>query len=144
MKPVAALDYGRKRVGLAISDRLGLLARPVGTYTQEEAIRVLEHLVHQEGIEVLVVGWPLDMEGWVGEAAREVEAYMRRIERRLPGLRLIRWDERFSTVQAQQLLRLSGLPRRARQDKGRLDRAAAALILQEYLDAQRLCPDRTS
>ncbi|MCS7081495.1 MAG: Holliday junction resolvase RuvX [Bacteroidetes bacterium] len=142
LSPIMALDYGRKRVGLAISDRMRLVARPLGTYAQEEALRVLLEQVRREAVAVLVVGWPLDMRGQPQEMAREVAAYMRRIKHLAPELELVRWDERLSTVRAQQMLREGGVKRKNRQNKARLDQAAAALLLQEYLDFLRLCPQQ--
>jgi putative Holliday junction resolvase len=131
---IVAVDYGTKRVGLAVADPLRLFAQPFGTYPPDEAVDRLRTLHRDEGIETLVVGWPLMHDGEEGAATERVRPYFNRLRNAFPGVALVAWDERFSSARAKEAIRAAGAGRKARRDKGRVDRAAAAVILQEYLD----------
>ncbi|CAM3315692.1 Holliday junction resolvase RuvX [Rhodothermus bifroesti] len=133
---IVAVDYGRKRVGLAVSDPLRLFAQPYGTYPPEEALRVLQALHDREGIATLVIGWPLTAQGTEGEATAEVARFIRRLERLLPDVPIVRWDERYTSELARVRLREVGSSGKKRRDRGRIDQMAAALLLQEYLARQ--------
>jgi putative Holliday junction resolvase len=137
MRPrVVAVDYGTRRVGLALADPLRVIAQPYGTYAPEAALQVLQRLHAEEGIETLVIGWPLTEAGTEGEATRRVERFIRRLRRLLPGVQIVRWDERYTSELAKERLREVGGPRKKRRDKGRIDQMAAVIILQEYLEQQ--------
>lgn len=131
---IVAVDYGTKRVGLAVADPLRLFAQPLGTYPPDEAVERLRALHHAEGLAALVVGWPLTPEGEEGAAVARVRPFFNRLRNAFPGVELVAWDERFSSARAKEAIRAAGAGRKARRDKGRVDRAAAAVILQEYLD----------
>ncbi|BBM69060.1 putative pre-16S rRNA nuclease [Rhodothermus marinus] len=133
---VVAVDYGTRRVGLALADPLRIIAQPYGTYAPEEALQVLQRLHAVEGIETLVIGWPLTETGTEGAATRRVERFIRRLQRLLPGVQVVRWDERYTSELAKERLREVGGPRKKRRDKGRVDQMAAVIILQEYLEQQ--------
>ena len=134
---IVAVDFGKKRVGLAIADPLRIFAQPEGTYSPDRAIARLKEMAADPGVDTLVVGWPLTLMGEKGEATASVEEFVRRLRKRLKGVRLVMWDERFSSEQAKRLLVEGGAGRKARRNKGRIDAAAAAVILQEYLDDLR-------
>ncbi|GIV57382.1 MAG: Holliday junction resolvase RuvX [Bacteroidetes bacterium] len=134
---VAAVDYGTKRVGVAVADPLRLFARPYGTYDPAGAVEALRRLQATEGLEVIVVGWPLLPDGTEGVATERVRQYVHRLRNALPGVDVITWDERYTSVLAKEAIRAAGHRRKARRDKARVDAAAAALILQEYLDRER-------
>jgi putative Holliday junction resolvase len=131
---IAAVDYGTKRVGLAVADPLRLFAQPLGTYPPDDAVEQLRALHRTDGLEALVVGWPLTPEGEEGAAVERVRPFFNRLRNAFPGVDLVAWDERFSSARAKEAIRAAGAGRKARRDKGRVDRAAAAIILQEYLD----------
>lgn len=131
---LAAVDYGTKRVGLAVADPLRLFAQPLGTFSPDAALDALRRLHREEGLETIVVGWPLTLEGEEGAATARVQPYLNRLRKAFPGVEVVVWDERFSSRRAEAALREAGVPRMARREKGRVDRAAAAVILQEYLD----------
>ena len=132
---IVAVDYGTKRVGLAVSDPLCLFAQPFGTYPPDEAVEALQRLHREERVETIVVGWPLTPDGEEGPATERVRPFLNRLRNAFPGLRVITWDERYSSVQAKEAIRRAGAGRKARQDKARVDRAAAAIMLQEYLES---------
>jgi putative holliday junction resolvase len=130
---VVAVDYGRKRVGLALADPLRLFAQPFGTYSPDEAVNVLSRLHAEEGIDIVIIGWPLLLSGEEGASTRPVQEYINRLGKRLRGAQFIKWDERYTSEAAAELIRDTGAGRRARRERGRVDAAAAALMLQEYL-----------
>lgn len=137
-----ALDVGDRRVGVAVSDEAGLLATPLTVIrrtSKAEDFAKIAHLVREQGAEWLVIGHPLNADGSAGPQARRVERYAAALSEALglDGLSLpvIMWDEHGSTQQAQQLM--IGAGRNARHRKLRIDAAAAAVILQDYLDEQQ-------
>lgn len=134
---IVAIDYGTRRVGVALTDPLDMFAQPHGTFAPVEIIDELKRLSLDPGIKTLLVGWPLTEEGEMDAMTRNVEAFIRRVKSALPGVTVVRRDERFTSEAARDIIRASGGLRRDRRDKGRVDTAAAALILQEYLDEQR-------
>ena len=133
---IVGVDVGTKRVGLAVSDPLRLFAQAEGTYAPDEALDVLQSKQREEGIECIVVGWPLTEAGEEGEATEMVADYLERIEEALGAVDVIRRDERYTSERAKDLLRRAGVSQPGRYDKGRVDAAAAAVILQGYLDAE--------
>lgn len=135
MSRIVGVDYGKKRVGIALADPLRIFARPYGTFRPGEAVAALERLEAEEGIEVIVVGWPMTLEGEAGEATRFVQPFINRLRKALPGVEVVKQDERFSSERAKEAIRAAGAKRKARRDKARVDAAAAALILQDYLDS---------
>lgn len=133
---IVGLDVGTKRVGLAVADPLRLFAQAEGTYTPEEALEALQELDADEGIDVVVVGWPLTEEGEEGEATEMVEAFVEQVVDCVDVSSVVRQDERFTSEMAKDLLRRAGVQQPGRYDKGRVDAAAAAVILQDYLNAR--------
>lgn len=133
---IVAVDPGNRRVGLAVSDPLKLFAQTLGTFSPDEAVERLRRLHAEDGIARLLVGWPLTLDGEEGEAVERVRPYFNRLRNAFPGVPVEPWDERFSSQRAAELLVRSGVRRKARAEKGRLDQAAAAILLQEYLDEQ--------
>lgn len=132
---IVGVDVGTKRVGLAKSDPLRLFAQTEGTYPPDEALSTLQVLAREEGIEVIVVGWPLTEAGKEGEATEMVDAFVEQIREVLSTVTIVRRDERHTSEMAKDLLRRAGVSQPGRYDKGRVDAAAAAVILQDYLDA---------
>lgn len=140
MGRILGIDYGTKRIGLALSDSGQILASPLTVVHGETALyRELERLLNEEPVERLVVGLPLNMNGTVGPKAREVLAFKKRLEERF-GLPVDTSDERLSTVQADVAMREAGLSFRKRAQ--RLDKVAAQIVLQAYLDRQRESQER--
>ncbi|MBC8447596.1 MAG: Holliday junction resolvase RuvX [Chloroflexi bacterium] len=130
-----ALDVGERRVGVAVSDPTGWLARPltiIRRRSKREDFAAFARLVQEQEATAVVVGYPLNMDGSVGPQARRVARYAAALEQALP-VPIVLWDERLSSEEALERLRAAGGGRRRRKH---LDDAAAAVILQEYLDAQ--------
>jgi putative holliday junction resolvase len=132
MNPILALDFGRARIGAAISDELQLLAHPLETIPANEraASRVAE-IVHQKKVDHVVVGMPRQMNGEMGAAATEVLQFVEKLHAILP-CPVVTWDERLTTVAAHRALRDAG--KKTRHTRGYIDQVAAQMILQSYLD----------
>ena len=137
---ILGLDYGAKTVGVAVCDPTGLIAQGVETITRKEESRLratmrrIEELAAAYQIETIVLGYPKNMDGSVGERARRTEEFAQLIGRRT-GLPVILWDERLTTVAADEILAESGVP--AAERKKVIDKVAAGIILQDYLDNGR-------
>lgn len=132
---IVAIDYGTKRVGIALADPLRLFAQPYGTFTQQEAVARILALHADEGIATIVIGWPLMEDGEEGVATQRVQQYINRLRNALPGVEIVKWDERYTSLLAKEQIYASGGTRKRRADKHRVDAAAAGIILQEYLDS---------
>ncbi len=136
MKRVLGIDYGDVRVGVAISDELGFLAHPLETIDVRRvppAERIRELAVARD-VETIVVGQPRNMDGSQGASAEKAAALAGEIRAKLPGCKVVTWDERLTTVSAQRSLRAAG--RSAKEQRHIIDQAAAQVILQGWLDAQ--------
>jgi putative pre-16S rRNA nuclease len=134
MNPILALDFGRARIGVAISDELQLLAHPLETIQANERAtsRVVE-LVRQRNVEHVVAGLPKRMNGQIGTAATEALEFVEKLRAVLP-CPVVTWDERLTTVAAHRALRDAG--KKTRQTRGYVDQVAAQMILQSYLDSR--------
>jgi len=132
---VIGVDVGTKRVGIAKADPLRLFAQTHGTYSPDRALETLKELETEEGIDRIVVGWPLTEEGGEDEATEMVRAFIEGVEETLDDPDVVRRDERYTSERAKDLLRRAGVSQPGRYDKERVDAAAAAVILQDYLDA---------
>jgi putative pre-16S rRNA nuclease len=132
-----ALDVGAVRIGVALSDETGTLASGLVTLKAAGPRRdaqAVARLVHEHGVGEVVVGLPLRLDGTLGSRAEEVLAFVERLRRVVP-VPVVTRDERLTSVAAGERLAEAGVRRRER--RGRIDQAAAALILQEHLDSRR-------
>lgn len=133
------LDVGMKTIGVALSDGLGLAAHPLTTLARAGTVADADAVVglaRKHEAEAIVVGWPLELSGKEGPRARRVAVLVDAIRARLdPAVPIHKWDERFSTVAVERVLLEGDLSRRKR--KAVVDRAAAAFILQGWLDLSR-------
>ncbi len=134
---VLGLDIGERRIGIALSDPSGTLARPLQTLVRSSRpadFAALAALVAEHEVELVVVGRPLSLDGSEGPQARRIARYADALAAHLP-VPVVFWDERFTTVEAEEILRRNRR-RRKRADRADVDAVAAALILQRYLDRQ--------
>jgi putative holliday junction resolvase len=130
---IVAIDYGKRRVGMAMSDPLRMFATPVGTFSPDEALVHLHRLLAADGIERILIGWPLQEDGQPATITRQIEPYIRRIEKRLPGVPVQKVDERFTSQAAKARLHEAGASRKMRADRGLIDAEAAAVMLSDFL-----------
>lgn len=134
---ILGVDVGTKRVGIARSDPLHTFSQVHGTFSPSEALDEIERLHESDGIKTLVVGWPLSLDGEENDATAFVDEFVEELNDAVPGVPVVRQDERFSSEIAIGALREAGVRQPGRYDKGRVDAAAAAVILQDYLNAAR-------
>ena len=134
---IMGLDFGTKTVGVAISDPLMVTAQPVETITRKSANKLrqtlarIEELIVENCVELIVLGYPKNMNNTLGERAEACKDFADKLERRT-GIPVVMWDERLSTVLAEHVLIESGVRRENR--KAVIDKIAACVILQSYLD----------
>jgi putative Holliday junction resolvase len=131
---IVGIDYGIKRVGLAIADPLRLFTQPVGTYSQDEALVVLDRIHKDTWIERIVIGWPLQEDGTEGIATMRVQQYVNRLKKRFREAEFVLQDERFTTHRAKEIIKQGAKPSMRKSGRARIDTAAAGVILQEYLE----------
>lgn len=130
------VDVGGKRVGIARTDLLRTIANPVGTYSPSQSLSEIRKQVSEEGpITGIVVGWPLTPQGDPTHATELVTTFINKLSKQFPDIPIYKMDERFTSKQAMEILIESGLSKKRRNEKGRLDQAAAALILQQFMEA---------
>jgi putative Holliday junction resolvase len=142
MAKVLAVDWGWARFGLAVSDDLGLTAQGLGTFRRAGETQMLDAIAERAralGIEAVVVGLPRNMDGSDGPSAEAARAFAQALEERVR-LPVHLWDERLTSLAAERMLVEAGVRRRARRDL--VDKVAATLILQGYLDRQRAAVGR--
>ena len=135
---IMGLDYGAKTVGVAVCDPLGFTAQAVETIVRKEesklrrTCRRIEELIREYEITSIVLGYPKNMDDSVGERGKKTEEFKRMLEKRT-GLSVVLWDERLTTIEADEILRESGVP--ASERKKVIDKVAAGIILQSYMNA---------
>ena len=130
-----ALDVGEKRIGMAMSDPLGITAQRAGTIDRkaiDETLTRLRDIAVRDGVGMVIVGLPLSMDGSKGKSATSVEGFADKLKCALT-IPVILWDERLTTAEGDRLMRSAGMSRKER--AGRIDEVAAQLILQSYLDS---------
>lgn len=130
------IDYGSRRVGLALSDPLRIIASGAGVLQNTPSlVKSLSRFVDEHQVVVIVVGMPYAPDGGMGKKGEEVERFIRRLQEAVT-VPIETWDESFTTVEAGAAIRNSGMKKKQRQQKGVLDEMAARLLLQEFLDAR--------
>jgi len=134
MNPILGIDFGRARIGLAISDELGLLAHPLETIpANKDSVQRIAAIVHVRKIDKVVIGIPRQMSGEIGIAANEALEFADKLRAQLH-CPVETWDERLTTVAANRALRDAG--KKTRQTRKFVDQVAAQMILQSYLDRE--------
>ena len=134
MNRIIGIDYGLKRVGVAVSDPLRIFASPVETVPSAKIIEYLKKYALSETVERFVVGWPLNMNGAPAQAAPDVEAFLKQLRKAFPDVPVSLEDERFTSVLAHRAMIDGGMKKSERRDKNSVDKISAAIILQSYLD----------
>ena len=142
MARILAIDYGKKRTGLAVSDPLQLIAGGLTTVSTPELEKYLLDYVSREGVERIVVGKPTQRNGEASENMCRVEPFVNRLRKLLPHIPVDYYDERFTSVLAHQTMLDSGLKKKDRQNKALVDEISATIILQSYMDARRIAAER--
>lgn len=137
MGRIVAIDFGRKRTGIAASDVLQIIANGLTTVPTGQAIKFLSDYVVKEPVELFVVGSPRQMNNEPSENMKFVEAFVSELKRKIPGIPVVYQDERFTSVLAHHAMLDGGLKKKKRQDKGLVDEISAVIILQSYMESKK-------
>jgi putative Holliday junction resolvase len=129
-----AIDYGSKRVGLAVSDPLQIIATGLTTVHSKDLIDFLKDYFSKEKVECIIVGEPKRMNNEPSESARFIEPFVVHLRRTFPGIKVERLDERFTSKMAFQTMIDGGLKKKARQNKELVDEISATILLQDYMN----------
>jgi len=129
-----AIDYGQKRIGLAVSDPDQIIANALTTVHVKDIFTFLKEYFSTETVDRVLVGEPLQMNNRTSDSTRFIEPFVKKFSAQFPKLPLERVDERFTSKMAHQTLVMSGIGKKARQNKERVDAISATIILQSYLE----------
>ena len=137
MDRIIGIDYGRARVGVAVSDPLGIFASPLETVPSAKIIEYLQKYASAETVIKFVVGYPLNLNGAPAQAAADVDAFLKQLQKAFPETPVALEDERFTSVLAHRERIDDGMKKSDRRDKNSVDKISAAIILQSYLDKKK-------
>jgi len=135
MGRILAIDYGQKRVGLAVTDTLHITANGLDTVLVHEVLDYLEKYIQKEPVEKFVVGLPKQMSGQESESMQYIRPFIVGLQRRFPLIEIVYVDERFTSVLAHRAMLEGGLKKKDRQNKELVDKISATIILQTYLES---------
>jgi len=134
MGRILAIDYGQKRVGLAVTDVEQIIATPLTTVHSKDVIAFLKDYIKNEKVELFVVGEPKQMNNQASDSVKYIEPFVRLLVKEFPEIQVVRIDERFTSKIAHQVIMDSGLKKKDRRNKELVDTISAAVILQSYLE----------
>ena len=137
MARILAVDYGKKRTGLAVSDELQIIAGGLATVETKELEKYILDYLSREKVELIVVGLPKQMNNQPSENMARIEPFVNRM-RKLVGIPIEYYDERFTSVLAHQAMLQSGMGKMARRNKELVDEISAVIILQSYMESRRM------
>ena len=141
---ILAIDYGRKRTGLAVTDPLRIIANVLATVETKELEKYLADYFSKNDVDIIVLGKPSQMNGEPSETMRYIEPLAGRLRHAYPDKKVVLYDERFTSVLAHRAMLESGIGKMARRDKALVDRISATIILQSYMDSMEYSADRVS
>lgn len=139
MARILAIDYGKKRTGIAVTDELQLIANGLATVATVELEKFVLSYVGREPVERIVVGLPKQMNNQPSENMGRITPFVNRLRKLLPSIPVEYYDERFTSVLAHQAILASGIGKMARRDKALVDEISATIILQSYMESRRMC-----
>lgn len=137
MGRVMAIDYGRKRCGVAVTDMLRIAANPLPTQRSCDLLDYICDYHKREAIDTIVVGLPVTMRGEPSESTQYIEPFIRALTKRLPGVEIQRFDERFTSAIAHRDMLTAGFKKSKRQEKPLADAMAATIILTDWLNSRQ-------
>ena len=137
MGRILAIDFGRKRTGLAVTDILRITANPLLTIETKDLIQWLTEYFALEPVDEVVIGHPTQMNGEDSESMNYIRPFMGQFKKQFPDKPITMYDERFTSVLAHQAMIAGGMKKKDRQNKAVVDKIAACIILEGYLDSLR-------
>ncbi len=136
MGRILAMDYGQKRVGLAVTDPMQITANGLDTVLSHEIFDYLQHYIAREPVEKFVIGLPKQMNGQDSASMQYIKPFVTGLQRKFPDIELVYVDERFTSVLAHKTMLDAGLKKKDRQNKELVDKISATIILQSYLESR--------
>ncbi|WP_163714143.1 Holliday junction resolvase RuvX [Mangrovibacterium lignilyticum] len=137
MGRILAIDYGKKRVGLAVTDPLQLIASKLTTVRSHDIFEYLKEYFQKETVEKVIIGYPLQMNNEASEAVLYINPFLKRFQKLYPEMPIEQVDERFTSRMAFQTMIDAGLKKKDRQNKATIDAVSATIILQSYLEQKK-------
>ena len=137
MSRILAIDYGKKRTGIAVTDPLQIIANGLTTVPTPQLMDFLLNYVRQETVERIVIGHPKQMNNEDSENMKNIVPFMNRLKKKLPDIPVELFDERFTSVLAHQAMLAGGLKKKDRQNKALVDEISATIILQSYMESKK-------
>lgn len=139
MPRLLAIDYGRKRCGIAVTDPLQICANALTTVRACDLLQWLTDYCSREQVEKIIVGLPTQLNGAPSESTRYIEPFINRLRKAMPDMPIERYDERFTSTIAHQSMLQGGMKKMDRRNKDIVDRIAASIILNDYLQSKNFC-----
>lgn len=138
MGRILAIDYGKSRTGIAVTDTMQMIANPLTTVDTPTLFDFIKSYTDIEVVDRIIVGKPLQTNGEASENMKRVEPFFNRLKKLYPSITVEYYDERFTSVLAHRVMLDSGINKKARQDKALVDKISASIILEDYLESQRI------
>lgn len=136
MGRILAIDYGQKRVGIAVTDELQLIANSLDTVHSKDIFTFLKEYLKKEKVDCFVIGEPKQMNNQASESIKYINPFINQLKKEFPDIPIERCDERFTSKIASQTILISGLKKKDRQDKSLIDSISATIILQTYMETK--------
>lgn len=136
MGRIMAIDYGQKRVGLAVTDELQIISSALTTVSSHDIFTFLENYIKMNNVELFVVGEPKQMDNKKSDSSKYIDPFVKRLEKTFPQIPIKRYDERFTSKMAFQTMIDSGIGRQKRQNKALVDTISATIILQSFIESK--------
>ena len=138
MARLLAIDYGRKRTGIAVSDTLQLIANGLTTVPSHQLIVFLKDYIQNESVERIIIGLPRQMNYEESESMQYIKPFVKKLQKEFPDMAVEYFDERFTSIMAHQTMIDGGVKKKQRQNKALVDEISATIILQGYMESQRM------
>lgn len=136
MGRILAIDYGQKRVGIAVTDEFKIIANGIATVRSVDIWQFLESYIKENEVEIIVVGEPKDMMNKPSDATKFINPFVKKLNKKFSHIKIDRFDERFTSKMAFEAMIEGGLKKKKRQDKSLVDKVSATILLQSYLSAK--------
>ena len=135
MGRILAIDYGQKRVGIAVTDELKIIANGIATVRSVDIWQFLDSYIKENEVEIIVVGEPKDMMNKPSDATKFIDPFVQKLNKKFSQIKIDRFNERFTSKMAFEAMIVGGLKKKKRQDKSLVDMISATILLQSYLSA---------
>jgi len=136
MGRIIAIDYGKKRIGLAVTDPLQIFASPLNTVSPSEFDNFIENFLKAEEVDSFVIGYPVQMNNQPSESVKYINPFIKKLKKTFPDKHIHLVDERFTSQMAKRTMIDGGVKKKDRQNKSMVDKISASIILQSYLDSR--------